>query len=345
MSTAGAGGDFVTDGDAPSAFLDVSTADLRWPDIDVIDFQIIDHLQVDGRASIAGIAKSLGMATASVRQRYERLVARGYVTTLALVDPVILGRQVVAYIEVRVALGITEVARTLAADPDVMWMARGPDFRTLYLQVSTPTHADLLNIVNQRLRPLPEVEDITTSVMLRSWSPVFRFSGSGPRSSPASTPIDTSGDLWRRGATPRTVDDIDRALLLCLERDARMTATAMAAEVGLSLPAARQRLLRLRNDGAVLLRTRPDPLAADIHPVRFEVEISRDSVEVATALTALPNVTYVSEDTGRAGLQLELLCALDIQVDAGYEQISAVPGITAVRATRYREVMVHVGHW
>ena len=120
MSTAGAGGDFVTDGDAPSAFLDVSTADLRWPDIDVIDFQIIDHLQVDGRASIAGIAKSLGMATASVRQRYERLVARGYVTTLALVDPVILGRQVVAYIEVRVALGITEVARTLAADPDVM---------------------------------------------------------------------------------------------------------------------------------------------------------------------------------------------------------------------------------
>lgn len=49
----------------------------------------------------------------------------------------------------------------------------------------------------------------------------------------------------------RSLDDVDQTLIAALTADARQTVRALAAQVGLSEPAVRERMLRLERDGVV----------------------------------------------------------------------------------------------
>ncbi|OLT09211.1 hypothetical protein BJF78_31250 [Pseudonocardia sp. CNS-139] len=209
------------------------------------------------------------MPVGAVRQRYDRLVGTGYIRSVALVDPATVGRPVVAFLEADVERDVDEVERRLLALPHVAWLATGVDFRTVYFQVSTASNAELAAIVNDGVRPVPHVGRITTHVHLRNWSPVFRFGGPPARSGPPG-----DGIMWRRGEAPtRALDDVDHQLLACLAEDARMTVTAMTERTGLSVPATRQRLVRLLKDEVVRIRTRPNPLSQLVRTVRVVVEI------------------------------------------------------------------------
>ncbi|MGY1601724.1 Lrp/AsnC family transcriptional regulator [Geodermatophilus sp. SYSU D00815] len=314
--------------------------DLRWPGIDAVDFGIIDALQQDGRASLLGISRQLGIAVGAVRQRYERLVGSGYIRSVALVDPGTVGRSVVAFVEAEVDRGIDEVEQRLAALDQVAWMALGQDYRTLYFQLSTASNAELAAVLNAGVRPVEQIGRLTTMVHLRNWSPVFTFSGA-----PA-PPRAGDSMLWRSGEeTHRPLDDVDGQLLTCLAEDARMTVTAMTERTGLSVPATRQRLVRLLKDGVVRIRTRPDPLSGMVRTVRVVLEIDRDSTAVAEALARLPNTTYVTESTGSAALQVEMTCATEAQIADGYRRVGEVPGVRSARLVRYRRVRIHTGRW
>jgi DNA-binding Lrp family transcriptional regulator len=248
----------------------------------------------------------------------------------------------VAHVEASVHTEVHAVAARLAAVHEVAWLAIGADLRTIYLQVSTGTNAGLAALVGERIRAAEGVVGARTSVLLRNWSPVFRFGGLGP-TAPATPEADT---LWRRGEeATRTLDEVDLALLRCLEEDARMTITAMSTRAGLSVPATRQRLVKLLTEGVARLRTRPSPLADGVTVARLVIDVAADSAAVARALAALPNVSYVSESTGDAALTAELVCGREAQVREGYEQACRTSGVVGVHVIRYSEVVVHTGHW
>jgi len=315
--------------------------ELRWPGMDAVDFTIVDALQHDGRASLLGISRKLDVPVGAVRQRYERLVGTGYIKSVALVDPGTVGRPVVAFVEAEVDRGLEEVERRLAALDQVAWLAVGQDYRTIFFQVSTTSNAELTAALNAHVRPLEQLTRLTTDVHLRNWSPVFSFSGS-----PAGHRPDAERILWRGAAeTARPVDDVDAELLACLAEDARMTVTAMTERTGLSVPATRQRLVRLLKDQVVRIRTRPDPLSSAISTVRVVMEVTRDTTAVAEELAQLPNTTYVTESTGRASMQLEMTCATEGQIADGYRQIGRVPGVVRPRMLRYSRVRTHTGRW
>ncbi|NNF63541.1 MAG: AsnC family transcriptional regulator, partial [Acidimicrobiia bacterium] len=48
--------------------------------LDEINLRIISALGRDARMPLAQLAKTLGLSTASVHQRYKRLVDQGYIT-------------------------------------------------------------------------------------------------------------------------------------------------------------------------------------------------------------------------------------------------------------------------
>jgi Lrp/AsnC family transcriptional regulator for asnA, asnC and gidA len=320
---------------------DRADPDLCWPGIDPVDFGIIAALQEDGRASLLGISRRLGVPVGGVRQRYDRLVGTGYIRSVALVDPAVVGRPVVALLEAEVRRDLDEVERRLAAIPHVAWLATGLDYRTAYVQVSTRSNAELAAVVNETIRPIEQIGGVTTHLHLRNWSPVFRFSGS-----PEIADVEAERIMWRRGEpTTRPLDEVDHQLLACLAEDARMTVTAMTERTGLSVPATRQRLMRLLKDEVVRIRTRPNPLSDLIRTVRVVVEIERDSTAVAEELARLPNITYVTESTGRASIHLEMTCATEAQVADGYRRIGQVPGVRDARLVRYRHVLRHTGRW
>ena len=315
--------------------------DLAWPGIDALDFGVIDALQEDGRASLLGISRRLSIPVGAVRQRFERLVGSGYIKSVALVDPGTVGRHVVGFVTAEVDVGIAEVEQRLVAMDQVAWLAVGSDYRTLFFQVSCASNAELTATVNGGIRPIREITRLTTHVHLRNWSPVFTFSGA-----PAAPRTGADRILWRSGEdTPRSLDDVDHQLLACLAEDARMTVTAMTERTGLSVPATRQRLVRLLKDEVVRIRTRPDPLSAAIRTVRVVMEVTRDSTAVAEELARLPNTTYVTESTGAAAMQLEMTCATEAQIAAGYRRIRSLPGVHRPRMLRYSRVRTHTGRW
>ncbi|GAA2228911.1 hypothetical protein GCM10009851_11780 [Herbiconiux moechotypicola] len=311
-----------------------------WPELDATDLEVIAALQRDGRASIAKLARDTMLPAARVRLRYERLVERGLLRTVALIDPAILGRPVVAHVEIVARRGTAGLAERLARVPGVAWIGVADDYERLLVQVSTSTNAELADLVNRHIQTDAEVDTLGTSIVLRSWAPVFSFSGH-----------DTSGTgldalAWRTGAaSERTVDEIDRILLALLETDARVSFTAMAASAGLSVPATRQRMMRLVGERVIQLRTRPDTSAEGVTAVRILMEIRGDSTAVAAELATMPNVTYISESTGQRPLSVELLCAGESQIAEGYARISRLQAVRSVRMVRFRTAMFQTGNW
>lgn len=83
--------------------------------LDEINLRIISTLRADARTPLAQIAKTLGLSTATVHQRYKRLRAQGYITGSRIeVDWERLGLPVTALIFLAVSDG-TNLATAAAA--------------------------------------------------------------------------------------------------------------------------------------------------------------------------------------------------------------------------------------
>jgi Lrp/AsnC family transcriptional regulator, leucine-responsive regulatory protein len=74
--------------------------------MDDVDVVLIDSLQRDGRRSVASLARELGMAPSSVKERMAKLEETGVITGYtALVDPSKVGWTVQAFLLARVERG------------------------------------------------------------------------------------------------------------------------------------------------------------------------------------------------------------------------------------------------
>lgn len=92
--------------------------------MDELDTKIIEMLQVDGRASNAGIARKVGVSEGTVRRRLKRLVQDEFIQVVALPDPVKLGYHSEALIGLQVDPNkIDEVAEALSELREVSWVA------------------------------------------------------------------------------------------------------------------------------------------------------------------------------------------------------------------------------
>jgi len=76
----------------------------RSSDLDVFDRKILDVIAVDGRISVTELARRIGLSKSPTQARLKRLeetgVVRGY---RALFDPIRLGRDHVAFVEVKLS--------------------------------------------------------------------------------------------------------------------------------------------------------------------------------------------------------------------------------------------------
>ena len=73
-------------------------------EIDRFDEQIITLLSVEGRLSVTELAKRIGISKSPCQVRLKRLQERGYIKGFrAIVDPAKLGREHVAFVEVRLS--------------------------------------------------------------------------------------------------------------------------------------------------------------------------------------------------------------------------------------------------
>jgi Lrp/AsnC family transcriptional regulator, regulator for asnA, asnC and gidA len=93
------------------------------PKLDALDLEIIALLQEDGRRSNTDIARQLRLSEATIRKRIDRLVADKTIRVSAWADPLRLGYNTYANIEIRVHPPfLEEAAASIAQFPEIFFL-------------------------------------------------------------------------------------------------------------------------------------------------------------------------------------------------------------------------------
>ncbi|MGY1734109.1 Lrp/AsnC family transcriptional regulator [Geodermatophilus sp. SYSU D01045] len=140
--------------------------------IDAVDRQLIDLLRANGRASIAELARQVGLSAPAVHERVGKLEASGVVLGYrAVVDPAALGLDVTALIGVieSDAVDDTGVEAALRAMPEVedCWRVAGSEGYVLKVRVTDiPALEAAINALN-RIEGVARTR--TTVVLSTKW--------------------------------------------------------------------------------------------------------------------------------------------------------------------------------
>ena len=142
-------------------------------DLDGFDRKILDVISVEGRISVTDLSKRIGLSKSPTQARLRRLeetgVVRGY---RALFDPIRLGRDHVAFVEVKLsdtresALSVFNAAVLKIPEIEQCHLIAGA-FDYL-LKVRTSGMASYRLVLAERISTLPNVASTSTYVVMQA---------------------------------------------------------------------------------------------------------------------------------------------------------------------------------
>jgi len=154
--------------------------------------------------------------------------------------------------------------------------------------------------------------------------------------------------LTNRGvASSALLDDVNRGIIEALQSDGRRSYAAIAAEVGLSEAAVRQRVQRLLDAGVMQIVAVTDPLQLGFaRQAMIGVRADGDLRDVADKLAALPEVDYVVVTAGSFDLLVEVVCNDDEHLLALLnDSVRSVPGVRDCETFLYLKLAKQTYTW
>ena len=143
------------------------------PDLDRFDLKILSHLSEEGRLSIADLARRIGLSKSPTQARLRRLEKSGMITGYrALIDPIRLGVDHVAFVEVRLhdtreaALAAFNAAVTKIGEIEQVHLIAG-NFDYL-MKVRTRNMSDYRTVLAEKISTLPHVAGTSTYVAMQA---------------------------------------------------------------------------------------------------------------------------------------------------------------------------------
>ena len=143
------------------------------------------------------------------------------------------------------------------------------------------------------------------------------------------------------------IDTIDRAIIRQLQIDGRASYADLAAEVGLSAPAVRQRMQRLMETGLLQVVAVTDPLKLGLTVMAMVgIEVDGDIRAVADAVGAIDKVIYVVLTSGSFDLFAEVVCAdMDQLFEVVNDRLKSIAGVKATESFVYFDIHTHRFNW
>ncbi len=135
--------------------------------LDPLSKAIIEQLQQDGRRAYATIGRAVGLSEAAVRQRVQKLIDSGVMQIVAVTDPLTVGFHRQAMIGIRCEGDMEPVAEALAAMAEVDYVVMTAGSFDLLVEVVCENDDHLLEIINKRIRALPQVRSTESFVYLK----------------------------------------------------------------------------------------------------------------------------------------------------------------------------------
>ncbi|GAB2568201.1 Lrp/AsnC family transcriptional regulator [Spirosoma areae] len=138
-----------------------------------------------------------------------------------------------------------------------------------------------------------------------------------------------------------TLDDLDFAILSCLQQDGRMSFTEIADQLHVSVGTARTRLNRLIDEGIISIVGRVDPdkvgFGAYAH-IAVYVRPATLKESVAQEISARPEVSFLASTSGDYDLEVDVMCPDNNHLVQFVNEISAIEGVYQTKTTLYFKV-------
>ncbi|MGW1752155.1 Lrp/AsnC family transcriptional regulator [Streptomyces sp. NPDC002092] len=128
--------------------------------MDDIDRAILRELQTDGRIAYADLGPKVGLSASAARQRLQRLLDTKAVQVVGVTDPMSMGGQAMALLGIGVDGDPREVADQLAARSEVVYAVLTSGGFDLFAEVVTAGPRELLDFVNDVVRPIEGIRQI-----------------------------------------------------------------------------------------------------------------------------------------------------------------------------------------
>ncbi|WUH93589.1 AsnC family transcriptional regulator [Streptomyces sp. NBC_00433] len=299
--------------------------------LDLLDQQVAQALQLDGRASFRRIGEVLGVSDQTVARRYARLRETSGLRVLGLSDPLRIGLTP-WFVRVRCTPdAAASIGEALARRTDTRWvslLSGGTEICCFTYASGPDTDSDALLL--QKLPQTPRVVQVTAHAMLHVFfgherSPVSRTGPLTPEQVRALRPPPATQD-----GEPVVLGEEDRRLFAALARDGRTPAAELAALTGWSQTTIRRRMAELRASGALYydLDFGQGVLAPEMRTAML-LEVEPASLAAAgQALAAHEEVAFAAATTGTANVYASLLCR-DARALYRYltGPVAAIPGV------------------
>ncbi|WP_327291202.1 Lrp/AsnC family transcriptional regulator [Streptomyces sp. NBC_01198] len=280
-------------------------------DLDLLDQQVAQALQLDGRAPFRRIGEVLGVSDQTVARRYARLRTSAGLRVLGLSDPLRIGLTP-WFVRVRCTPdAAASIGEALARRTDTRWvslLSGGTEICCLTYASGPDTDADALLL--QKLPRTPRVVQVTAHALLHVFfghdlSPLSRTGPLAPEQVRALRPPPVAAD-----GEPAVLGEEDRRMFTALAHDGRTPAAGLAALTGWSPTTVRRRMAELRACGALYydLDFGTGVLAPEMRAVLL-LEVEPAGLAAAgRALAGHEEVAFAAATTGTANLYASLLC-------------------------------------
>ncbi|ADI08412.1 transcriptional regulator, AsnC family protein [Streptomyces bingchenggensis BCW-1] len=302
---------------------------------DELDRQLVQALQLDGRAPFSRIADVLGVSDQTVARRYTRLRTAGTIRVLGLTDPAALG-EVVWLLRVQCTPdAAVSVAEAMARRSDTSWvslMSGGTEISGI-TRAASGEDSDALLL--RKLPSTPRVVGVAAHCVLHEYF-------GGPQGLVSKSGMLTPRQIERLIVPVRPpdgrarLDDGDRQLLAVLARDGRAGLGELAAATGWSQSTVRRRLAELRSDGTLYFDV-------DYHhrmfghgstAVLWLAVLPAHLAAAGQAVAEHPEAAFVCATTGPHNLLAVVVCR-DVRHLYEYltTRVAALPGVRGMETS------------
>ena len=146
---------------------------------------------------------------------------------------------------------------------------------------------------------------------------------------------------------PVVIDEVDKRIIEQLQQDGRLPYTKLAAAVGLSEAAVRQRVQRLVESGVVQIVAVTDPLTLGFRrEAMIGLKVEGDLRGVADTIAAIPEVSYVVVVSGSFDLLMEVVCEDDDHLLALLnDKVRSIPGVRSTETFTYLRLYKQTYAW
>lgn len=146
---------------------------MDFSDLDRFDREILNVLGEDGRISVADLARRIGLSKSPTQTRLKRLEAEGIITGYrALIDPIRLGLDHVAFVEVKLEdtreAALSKFNAAVARIPEIEQAHMMASHFDYLLKVRTRSMSAYRQVLGEKISSLPFVSATSTYVAMQA---------------------------------------------------------------------------------------------------------------------------------------------------------------------------------